>query len=317
MGHEGTCTPHAAETDPGGDCAGDAGSDACSGKCDGQGGCKFPDTTVSCGATTCSNGQESSSSCDGNGTCAPSQIQCAPYVCGTAGACLTACGADTECVSTSFCGGTTCQSKKDNGLTCAGGNQCKSTFCGEQGVCCNKACSAPFVCGDGECKCNGQVCQAGDQCVILYEDKDGDTFGNSQVSKLGCSSTAGWVNKAGDCDDLDNKAYPGQTQYFTSPRSNGSFDYNCDSVSAPLYANISGKTCGLCKPPAGGGCVASCSFWTGGWGCGSCPSSGPASGFAGNVACGAFATLQTCNLTTYPTCAGTASTGGSVQQACN
>ena len=41
----------------------------------------------------------------------------------------------------------------------------------------------------------------------------------------------------GDCNDSDKAAYPGQTQYFTSPHSGG-FDYNCDGRETPELVDL-------------------------------------------------------------------------------
>jgi len=33
-----------------------------------------------------------------------------------------------------------------------------------------------------------------------------------------------------DCDDTNANAYPGQTAFFVTPRSNGHYDYNCNGT---------------------------------------------------------------------------------------
>lgn len=318
-GQEGTCAAYAAGTDPETECLGksDAGPGTCTGKCDGQGACEFPGTSTPCGATTCANGQQSGQFCDGSGACVNEQSLCTPYVCGASGTCLTTCATDPDCVSASWCNASTCETKKDLAAACSGANQCKSGFC-EQTVCCNQACPSPFVCAGGTCKCNGEICKAGDQCVTWYEDKDGDTFGNKAVHKLGCSSGSysNYVKNDQDCDDLYSTAFPGQTQFFDVPRTGGSYDYDCDGGTTKKFANITGKSCGVCKPSGPGGCIAGCSNWYPGWGCGGCPSSGPANGFMGDIACGVPALLQNCKFSQISTCTPVADTTANVKQAC-
>jgi len=37
-----------------------------------------------------------------------------------------------------------------------------------------------------------------------------------------------------DCDDGDDRAFPGQTDYFSTPRTSGGFDFNCDGNQTPI-----------------------------------------------------------------------------------
>ena len=64
-----------------------------------------------------------------------------------------------------------------------------------------------------------------------------------------------------DCDDADEDAHPGQSDYFTSPRVSGGYDYDCDGKSEPefsgeldcsaLLSACEGE--GFSSPPACGG----------------------------------------------------------------
>ena len=62
------------------------------------------------------------------------------------------------------------------------------------------------------CPC-GVVVLAGDHCpcVMYYRDADGDGFGNPNASVSGTlnNAPAGYVTNNTDCDDNDNKTYPG------------------------------------------------------------------------------------------------------------
>jgi len=46
-----------------------------------------------------------------------------------------------------------------------------------------------------------------------------------------------------DCDDLDEDAHPGQTEWFTEPRVSGGFDYDCDGVESPGLDTTGGSSC--------------------------------------------------------------------------
>lgn len=66
---------------------------------------------------------------------------------------------------------------------------------------------------------------------LIYEDKDGDGFGNSLMVKeiaIGANIPRGYTVMPGDCCDDDANAFPGQKSYFEDKNSCGSFDYNCD-----------------------------------------------------------------------------------------
>ncbi|MEJ7730248.1 MAG: hypothetical protein WKG00_13650 [Polyangiaceae bacterium] len=57
-----------------------------------------------------------------------------------------------------------------------------------------------------------------------------------------------------DCDDAAADAHPGQDAYFASPRSDGSFDWNCDGDAereTPIVACSGGLGCGLLEGDTG------------------------------------------------------------------
>ncbi|MBI4603175.1 MAG: hypothetical protein HY721_14545 [Planctomycetes bacterium] len=68
---------------------------------------------------------------------------------------------------------------------------------------------APELCDCKDNDCDGTPDDGHE--VTVYEDRDSDTFGNAGVSKKvsKCCPHPGFVEKAGDCDDLDAKVYPG------------------------------------------------------------------------------------------------------------
>ena len=67
---------------------------------------------------------------------------------------------------------------------------------------------------------------------IYVRDADGDGYGLSNDQRAG--SAAGYVARAlkcaYDCYDANSLANPGQTNYFTVHRGDGSFDYNCSGA---------------------------------------------------------------------------------------
>ena len=74
-------------------------------------------------------------------------------------------------------------------------------------------------------------------CKNYYADVDADGYGSSSSKQCWCAPggpgfTATTNN---DCDDNNGNAHPGQTSFFTVSRSNGTYDYNCDSASEKLY----------------------------------------------------------------------------------
>ena len=62
-----------------------------------------------------------------------------------------------------------------------------------------------------------------------------------------------------DCDDADPDTFPGQTAWFTSPRADGSYDYDCDGIEEFEYPDLSSWP-GVVTCPATGGDV-----YTVGW----------------------------------------------------
>ncbi|MBM4353600.1 MAG: hypothetical protein FJ109_07340, partial [Deltaproteobacteria bacterium] len=147
----GACVPAAAGDDPIGDCD-ETPQPGCGldGMCDGVGACRYwlPGTTcVDQSCVSKAGGMEdfqyNADTCDGKGLCVNNDTKiCYPYICNGDWGCYTNCVTDAECAPDSWCKGTECMLKKDNGETCSGptaGNECKSGFCVD-GVCCNSAC---------------------------------------------------------------------------------------------------------------------------------------------------------------------------------
>jgi hypothetical protein len=105
-GSAGTCTAHAAGTDPDNDCA-DDGASSCrtDGECDGAGACRrYPEGTT-CAAVSCMNAMLTGSGrCDAQGACQrPAAMSCGKFQCNASNACRTTCTTNAECVSPHLC----------------------------------------------------------------------------------------------------------------------------------------------------------------------------------------------------------------------
>ena len=217
-GQLGSCTTYAASTDPDDECPTCQtcnGAGACAnvsdgqdplnecaqtpastcgldGVCDGSGACRQWASGTECVGASCSAGvQSNTDTCDGSGTCVDGgATPCTPYLCG-GDLCASSCAADAECVTTHYCAGNACVSKKPNGDPCGGANECQSDFCTD-GVCCESSCI-------GACESCNETGSAG-SCTSHSQGTD---------PELGCGLY--WCDGLGDCStscagDADCKA---------------------------------------------------------------------------------------------------------------
>lgn len=74
---------------------------------------------------------------------------------------------------------------------------------------------------------------------IWVVDADGDTYAGAAMT-LADNNPGGGTRRylssgTTDCYDSNANAYPGQWQYFTAQRGDGSFDYDCDGNDIPEY----------------------------------------------------------------------------------
>jgi hypothetical protein len=105
---------------------------------------------------------------------------------------------------------------------------------------------SPEICNDGlDNDCNGLVDETGG---TFYADADGDGHGNPATATRSCSPPPGFVTVGDDCDDNDNRVFPGQTAFFTARRPNNTFDYNCSGTDEPQFPQ------GLSCTSGPGGC---------------------------------------------------------------
>jgi hypothetical protein len=91
-----------------------------------------------------------------------------------------------------------------------------------------------------------------------YRDNDGDGHG-SGIVLMACTPPAGYVATNDDCDEDDARAFPGQTQYFDTPRPSGSYDFNCDKFQEKRWAAPQDSSCKV----VGGNCINNANVWFG------------------------------------------------------
>ena len=112
--------------------------------------------------------------------------------------------------------------------------------------------SATEVCNDGvDNNCNNQTNEENALgCTNFYYDEDGDGFGVGNTTVCYCEDGlypfTGTTNN--DCFDMNDLAYPGQTQYFSFNRGDGSFDYNCNNAAEKRYTGVSGGCAWVFQP---------------------------------------------------------------------
>jgi len=251
---------------------------ACGGVCNGSRTCRFPDNTQICANPSCNTTTNSAvnSTCNGQGQCISTPTACNNIRCAS-GQCPAFCANDSNCVTGMYCNGTSqqCVRKLADGNPCVTDNQCQNAHCVQpptgstaSPVCCNVACGPPLSCHTtgsvGRCSCGpGLNCTMG--CTLFYRDSDADGFGDrngsvamntAQAGCVGSAPPSGFVDNNTDCDDRDNRAFPGQTNSFTTQRTGvGGFDFNCDGSETKLYAEYAtNATCGFCRPPVNNTC---------------------------------------------------------------
>lgn len=91
----------------------------------------------------------------------------------------------------------------------------------------------------------------GTGCLTAYQDFDNDGYTLNKPVYFCSTATLPYGYKSSpsasvDCYDQNLNVHPGQTEYFTTNRGDGSFDYNCSGAGQPQYSYW-GSTCGAAQ----------------------------------------------------------------------
>ena len=277
VGADGVCGSVLVGRDPDNDCTEQlASSCGTNGTCDGNGACGFYNAGSACGATTCSNGQQTGYACNGLGTCQPAiGSACSPYNCNGS-----ACGAtravDGDCILSCYCRASahTCQEDQLNGGACTSGAECASGSCVD-GVCCDTACAGTCQACTAAKKGGGVDGACGDIRQGNDPDDECDSQGASSCGTNGSCSGMGTCglypqgtargsttcndalqtgqacNGAGNCIDASTTPCAPNKCTGTACAANCADDTQC---SAEYFCRISDKTCQP-KQPNGDPCM--------------------------------------------------------------
>jgi hypothetical protein len=139
-------------------------------------------------------------------------------------------------------------------MSCGGGKICQSGSCACTGCtncrdscggACNSGGACGAICGNGTCSAAGNC--VGDHATTYYLDSDHDNYGDPSSSTSACSKPANYVSNNADCYDNNGSAHPGQNQFYTVHRGDGSFDYDCNgSIEYDHPTTVA--TCIACSP---------------------------------------------------------------------
>ncbi len=80
---------------------------------------------------------------------------------------------------------------------------------------------------------------------VRYKDSDGDGYGDPDQYIWWVWQPKGYVDNNEDCYDGNKDARPGQTNFFTKDRGDGSFDYDCNGESEREFSNTGSCVSGI------------------------------------------------------------------------
>jgi len=105
--------------------------------------------------------------------------------------------------------------------------------------------------GAGGTSISGQAGVATCVPTTWYLDGDHDGFGAAAYRETACTAPSGFVADATDCYDGNRDAHPGQLEWFSIDRGDGSFDYDCSGSAELRYPTFSPcpELDNSCPPP--------------------------------------------------------------------
>ena len=148
-----------------------------------------------------------------------------------------------------------CETASDTIVNCgACGSVCSNAPNGSA-ACASGSCS--LVCNSGYLECDGDLVNGCEPSTVVFDDADGDGFGEDGTMRETCVPVLGEAMVGGDCDDTDPLVFPGQNQFFGMANPNVGFDYNCNGSEDHQW----GVGTGCVDPPGS----TLCSWSTGSW----------------------------------------------------
>lgn len=125
------------------------------------------------------------------------------------------------------------------------GDPCENVVCNlpNSTSTCLKGVCVVVDCNNGFSDCDANPTNGCEPLTTFFEDKDGDGHGVADVTTDTCFQPAGYSSVADDCDDNDGRAFPGQSQYFSTPRASGGFDFNCDGNESMQNTRVDPQQC--------------------------------------------------------------------------
>jgi hypothetical protein len=119
---------------------------------------------------------------------------------------------------------------------------------------------ASELCNSTDDDCDTTVDEEPVDGNTYYLDSDTDGYGDPANALAACALPSGYVENNEDCYDGNKKAYPKQTDFHTSDRGDGSFDFSCDSVEEQQETDLA--ECELVESPDS---TATCELVLAGW----------------------------------------------------
>ncbi len=119
-----------------------------------------------------------------------------------------------------------------------------ATDCDDSNV--NTYPGADEYCNGVDDNCDGNIDEAVVDPSTLYEDTDGDGFGDAASTIQACGLITGYAVNNGDCDDTDSTTYPGAPEIWydgINQNCDSLSDYDADGDGTDLWSDGRGSDC--------------------------------------------------------------------------